>query len=234
MILWLSCLVLRFAVGQDRLVDLFEYEKVTDAKCGKRGLFQRVSNLSQELPYGRTAGIDAIVAGKDLRVPPNENGQANEKIQEAAVGIGAHMGSQLIAQGVRQIVDQRRIAEMVGALPVVAVGLKGKEAIGHEDGCTAADAQDAYDLGRGLAIILNMLQYFVGQDQIEGRVGIGELLTLTEIQRRSGHVCGRHPQMVTFDVDPVDFRDGRLQRPQIDSRSAAVYQSSSQWLRSQV
>ena len=50
---------------------------------------------------------------------------------------------------------------MVGALPVVAVGFKGKEAVGDKNSCAAPDPQDAYDFGRGQTVIPHMLQDFV-------------------------------------------------------------------------
>ena len=192
-----SCLVWSGDIGQNWLVDLFEYEKVTDAKCGKRGLLQRIGNLSQKSPNTRAAGVNAVVAGKDLCVQPDENGLPNEQVQETVAGIGAHVRGKLTAQRVRQIVDQRCIAKMVYTLPVVAVGLKRKEAVGHENGCAAPDPQDAYDFGRGQTVIPHMLQDLVRQNQIESRVGIGELLTLAEVQRCVGRVSCCNPQMLT-------------------------------------
>ncbi len=220
--------------GQDWLFDLFEHKKVTDAKGRERRLLQGVSERSQEPSEGRAPGVDAVVAGKDLRVPPDEDRLSYEQVQEAAVGIGSHVRGKLAAQSVREIVDQRRIAEMVDALPVVAVGLKRKEAVGDENGCAAPDPQDAYDFGRGQTVVLYMLQDFMGQDQIESPFRIGELLTLAQVQRCAGHVSSSRLQMLTLDVHPVNFWDSVLQRPQVDAHAASVDQRALQRLRRRV
>ena len=221
----------QFAVSSDRLFDFFEYQKVADPEHCQRRLLKSVGERSQAGPYDGLTGIDTIVAGEDLRVPLNKNWQPDKQIQKTALSIGSHMWGKLIAQGVGQIVYQRRIAEAVDALPVMAVRLKGKEPIGYEDDSAPADAQNADDFGRGPAVILHMLQHFMRQDQVEASVGVGELLTLAEVEWRVRHISGRRPQMLAFDIHPVDFRDGLLQRPQIDAHTATVDQRALQRLR---
>ena len=68
----------------DRLFDFFKYEKVADTECRQRCLLKRVGERSQAGPHDRLTGIDTVVAGEDLRVPLNENGQPYKQIQETA------------------------------------------------------------------------------------------------------------------------------------------------------
>ena len=141
------------------------------------------------------------------------------------------MRSKLIAQKVWQIVDQRRVAEAIDTLPVMAVGLKRKEPVRYEDDRAPAHAQHADDLGCGPAVILHMLQHLVRQDQVEASGRIRKLLTLAEVERRLWHVSGRGPQMLAFDIHSVDFGDGLLQRPQVDTHTTSVNQRALQRLR---
>lgn len=214
----------QIAVNSDRLFDFFDYQKVADTEHCQRRLLKSVGERSQAGPYDGLTGIDTIVAGEDLRVPLNKNRQPDKQIQKTALSIRSHMWGKLIAHEVGQIVYQRRIAEAVDALPVMTVRLKGKEPIGYEDDSAPADAQHADDFGRGPAVILHMLQHFVRQDQVEASIGVGELLTLAEVEWRVRHISGRRPQMLSFNIHPVDFRDGLLQRPQIDAYTATVNQ----------
>ena len=68
----------------DRLFDFFEYEKMADTECRQRCLLKRVGERSQAGPHDRLTGIDTVVAGEDLRVPLNDNGQPYKQIQETA------------------------------------------------------------------------------------------------------------------------------------------------------
>jgi hypothetical protein len=88
-------------------------------------------------------------------------------VQQGADGIAAHVGAQAAAQRVRQVADQREIAEVILTPPVDAVSLKGIEPVRHEDYQPAANLGHAVCLCHGPAVVRNMLEDLVQQHHIE-------------------------------------------------------------------
>ncbi len=134
------------------------------------------------------------------------------------------MGRQSIAQAVRQIVDERRVAKMVLAAPVVAMCLERIPAIWHEDGRSSARFEHPHDLFGGRAIILDMLKHLVAQHEIKVVVRIGQVFAGGQLERRFRHILYRDLQMFAFDVDAANLSAIRLQRLHIHAHTATIYQ----------
>ncbi|RME60196.1 MAG: hypothetical protein D6790_09695, partial [Caldilineae bacterium] len=106
---------------------------MTDAEPSEGRLLQGVGEPAHPASQTWTARYDVVVARIDLGEADDPHRLAQEEAQQPARRIGAHMRRQPIAQRIRQVVDEGRVAEVVDAPPVVAVGLEGIPAIGRED-----------------------------------------------------------------------------------------------------
>jgi len=106
------------------------------AACGR--VFQGIGDAAQDAPQPGAARGEFIVAGVDLAVIDHAHRQAIEQAAQAGRGVRTHVRRQAVAQRVRQVIDERGVAEMVAASPVMAVGLERVKAVGCKNDGAAA------------------------------------------------------------------------------------------------
>src|SRR5512135_359634 len=96
--------------------------------------------------------------------------QAIKKRLQSAPSISSHVWSQPVAQAVRKVIDERRVAEVILAAPIMAVRFERIEAVGAEEDEAPPDlsrawsrtAKYAHHFGDRSPIVSYMLDDLVG------------------------------------------------------------------------
>ena len=155
---------------------LLQHQQMRQAPQIQRAALHALQQRAQHLRRPTETPDQVVVTAVDTAHLHNARGAALRQSQQTAPRVGTHVRCQAVTQGVRQPVDERRVAEVITAAPVVAVRLKGIPAVGAEYYGAPAGLQHTQHLLQGQPVILHMLQHFVGEHGVEAFAGIGQLL----------------------------------------------------------
>src|SRR5258707_9932441 len=98
----------------------------------QRSRFQRVKYRSEQFAELRKAIHNVIEAGKDPRMLNYLHGLVGKQGANLVPGIYPDVWRETVAKAIRQIIDQRRVAEMIHAAPVMPMCFKGVPAVRAE------------------------------------------------------------------------------------------------------
>src|SRR5690348_3841852 len=97
----------------------FQHQKMRQTKDTQRRLFQHVQHFSYQLACRWISINDIVEAGEDPRMLDNTHSLIGKQAAQSMSGIDANMWGKAVAQHIGQVVDQRRIAEVVDAAPIM-------------------------------------------------------------------------------------------------------------------
>ncbi len=191
----------------------------------QRCVFQRIENAAQERAQAGPPRHHVVEAGIDDAVMHDARLGRIEQAAQPAGGVGAHVRRQAVAQRVGQIIDERGVAEMVAAAPVMAVRLEGIEAVRAEDHDPTAGPDHPQHLPRRGPVVGHMLDHLVGEEHIEAGVGErqrlgrrdddpplpgGRLARHGEVNLDAGHVRTETAELLGVHPDAAaGIQDGR-------------------------
>lgn len=122
---------------------------------------------AQEFPKQAKAGNQIIISAKNNPAFDEFDGQAVKQRGQVAKRINAYMRGQPVAQQARQVIDERDVAKAVMSTPVNAMRLEGVANIRDENHRPAARFKDPYHLLRGAAVVGDVFEDFVAENQVE-------------------------------------------------------------------
>ena len=133
------------------------------------------------------------------------------------------MRSKAVTQPAWQVIHQGNVPKVVFAAPVDAMRLERVTAIGDKDNHPSSRTQHPHHFNHCLAVILDMFQHFVAQDQIKGSRFKGQklssraqylgawqtrsdclrLASALKVVLQTGHLPGKGRQMLHIHTDPT-------------------------------
>lgn len=169
----------------------------------------------------RPAGNDIIIGAEDRGALDKPDRQVFEKAAQVSACINVDMRCKPVSPGTRQVVDQRDITEVILSPPVEAVRFKRISPVRAEQDQPPTWFQGAYDfIDRG-PVILDMLQDFMAQDQVETAVRKGECFTHSVDHPVIAQLC--FLQAFEFDVQTDDVLELFSQVQLVHPQTAAVH-----------
>jgi hypothetical protein len=114
------------------------------------------------------------------------------------------MGRELIPQRIGQVVNQRGVAEVVDAAPVVPVRLERIPAVGREDDDSTTRLEHPHHFQRGGAVILHMLHHLMRENGVENRILIGKMLGGSN--QRVRRLGARFLHALKFNIESFNVR----------------------------
>ena len=195
-------------------------------KGAQRRMLQRLQDRPQRRAQARPAGDDVVVGPEEDGRPNQPEWQPTNQPFQIAPRVGAHVRRQAVAPAKRQVVDQRDVAEAVAAAPVDAVGLERVAAIGDEDHRPAARRQQAGNLPHGLAVVGDVLEHLVREDQIEGAGGEGQ--ALAGGLRHAQPTPSGQPGALGVELDAQRSACARRQALQVEPQAAAIIEHAAE------
>ena len=148
------------------------------------------------------AGADVVEARVDDAVVDEAHRLTHEEPLDAAHGVGAHVRREAVAQRVGQPVDEGDVAEDVATTEVGAVRLEGVQAVGCEGHDGAARPGHAHHLGGRGAVVIDVLDDLVAEDEVEVVIGVGQVLA--DRQHDVGQFLAGLGHPLLLDLDAVD------------------------------
>ncbi len=178
-----------------------------------------VQGSSQEGAQASVACADVVETRVDGAMVDQPHGLPREKSLDALHGIGADMRREPVAQRIGQPVDQGDVAEDVALPEVGAVCLEGVQPIWREGHDVAAGLGHSHHLRGGGAVVRDVLDHFIGEDQVEVVIRIGEVLAHRE--HDVGQLGTRLRHAFRFDLDAVDVFAVLAEAPHVRADAAA-------------
>ena len=141
---------------------------MAEPQHAQRGFFRQVERIPQHPARFPQPRDDVVITAKNAGVVHHAHRLPLKQAQQSPAGVDPHVRGKLIPPAVRQVVDQRCVAEVIFALPVVPVLFHRIPAIGAERHDPPARLADAHHLGGGGPIIGHMLDHLVVHHHTEG------------------------------------------------------------------
>jgi hypothetical protein len=151
-----------------------------DAEGSKGGLLGQIDEAVDDSPQSRSAGGNVVEAGVNVGTDDEVDIEAGEEALDAAAGVNPDVVAETIADEIGQVVDQRQEAEYKTVAEKKAVGLERVKTVRRIDDDASTGAGAAIGFQDGLAIVGDVLDDLVQEDDVEGVLNEGKVLGLGE------------------------------------------------------
>lgn len=162
-------------------------------------MFRDIQHGSDQPSQAGKPPDDVIITTEDPAVMDDLYWQIAEQRADLMTAVRANMRRESVTEYIREVVDERRIAEVILAAPVMAVLFDGIPTVRSEDHDMTTGLHHPYHFARRPSIILHVFDDFIREQYIEAVFRVGQRLSGGGAQ--SGQEIGTEIDCLTDSTD---------------------------------